>query len=160
VCLCNCLVGTPEYLAPEILLNRGHNLSVDFWSLGILIYECLAGYPPFVDDSPMIIYQKILSGNIHYPNHFSSTVCDLISKLLINDPSLRLGSKPGLGISELKGHAWFKTFDWIALYNYELKAPITPNPKQIQDLSTFEVYEEDETLPQHINPKLDPFVNF
>lgn len=65
------LCGTPEYIAPEILLNKGHGKPVDWWALGILIYEMLAGAPPFVDDDPMGIYQKILAGRIEYPAHFN-----------------------------------------------------------------------------------------
>ncbi len=64
------LCGTPEYLAPEILLNKGHGKPVDWWTLGILIYEMLAGIDPFNDDDPMTIYQKILKGKIKFPRNF------------------------------------------------------------------------------------------
>jgi serine/threonine protein kinase len=76
------LCGTPEYLAPEILLNKGiimknqielslgHGKPVDWWCLGILIYEMLAGIDPFTDEDPMAIYQKILKGKVKFPRHF------------------------------------------------------------------------------------------
>ena len=65
------LCGTPEYIAPEVLLNKGHGKPVDWWTLGILIYEMIVGYPPFVDEDPMHIYQKILSGKIVFPKLFT-----------------------------------------------------------------------------------------
>lgn len=64
------LCGTPEYLAPEILLNQGHGKPVDWWTLGILIYEMNAGIDPFTDDDPMNIYQNILKGKIRFPKEF------------------------------------------------------------------------------------------
>ena len=60
------LCGTPEYLAPEILLNQGHGKAVDWWTLGILIYEMSAGIDPFTDEDPMIIYQNILKGKVRF----------------------------------------------------------------------------------------------
>lgn len=64
------LCGTPEYLAPEILLNQGHGKGVDWWTLGILIYEMNAGIDPFTDEDPMIIYQNILKGKVNFPKDF------------------------------------------------------------------------------------------
>jgi len=64
------LCGTPEYLAPEILLNKGHGKPVDWWALWILIYEMISGMDPFSDDDPMNIYQKILAGDVKFPKGF------------------------------------------------------------------------------------------
>ena len=64
------LCGTPEYLAPEVLLNKGHGKPVDWWTLGILTYEMIAGIDPFNDEDPMAIYQKILKGKIRFPRDF------------------------------------------------------------------------------------------
>merc|ERR1719258_903195 len=64
------LCGTPEYIAPEVLLNKGHGKPVDWWTLGILIYEMIVGQPPFCDEDPMGIYQKILAGKIYFPKYF------------------------------------------------------------------------------------------
>eukprot|EP00478_Filoreta_tenera_P002413 GABV01002498.1.p1 GENE.GABV01002498.1~~GABV01002498.1.p1 ORF type:complete len:108 (+),score=30.21 GABV01002498.1:256-579(+) len=66
------LCGTPDYLAPEVVSGQGHGKGVDWWTLGILIYEMLASYPPFYDEDPMKIYAKIIHGNIQFPKHFST----------------------------------------------------------------------------------------
>merc|ERR1712226_167374 len=87
------LCGTPEYLAPEIILSQGHNQGVDWWALGILIFELLAGYPPYFDDDPLSIYRKILAGKLKFPYHFDKKAKDLIKKLLVADTTKRLGMK-------------------------------------------------------------------
>ena len=69
------LCGTPEYLAPEIILNKGHSKPVDWWCLGILVYEMLVGIDPFNDDDPMMIYQKIIKGKIKFPTNIDKLLC-------------------------------------------------------------------------------------
>jgi serine/threonine protein kinase len=65
------LCGTPEYLAPEIILQQGHNQAVDWWALGVLMYEMISGYPPFYDQNPYDIYRRIAVGYYEFPNHVS-----------------------------------------------------------------------------------------
>lgn len=81
--------GTPEYLAPEIIMSQGYNKSADWWSLGILIFEMNAGYPPFYAKDPMRIYEKIVSGKYTPPGHFSKALKDLISNILQVDRTKR-----------------------------------------------------------------------
>ena len=119
------LCGTPEYIAPEVLLNKGHNKGVDWWTLGILNYEMLAGQPPFVDDDPMGIYQKILSGNLVFPRYFDRSARSLIKKLLTADLTKRYGCLKG-GANDVKNHKWNLKFDWTSLYHRAIPAPLIP----------------------------------
>nr|XP_049603963.1 protein kinase, cAMP-dependent, catalytic, beta b isoform X2 [Syngnathus scovelli] len=109
------LCGTPEYLAPEIILSKGYNKAVDWWALGVLIYEMAAGYPPFFADQPIQIYEKIVSGKVRFPSHFSSDLKDLLRNLLQVDLTKRFGNLKN-GVNDIKGHKWFATTDWIAIY--------------------------------------------
>lgn len=76
------LCGTPEYLAPEVILSKGYNLAVDWWALGILLFEMAAGYPPFFADQPIEIYEKIISGRVQYLPFFSPDLTSIIDGLL------------------------------------------------------------------------------
>ncbi len=87
------LCGTPEYLAPEIIMGskEGYGKSSDWWALGILVYELLTGHPPFYDMKPLGIYQKILKGIIEFPPFLSLRAKDLIRKLLNPEVKYRIG---------------------------------------------------------------------
>ena len=76
------LCGTPEYLAPEIILSKGYNKAVDWWSLGVLLYEMTAGHPPFFGDEPIQIYEKIVAGRLQFPMHFSSEIREILRNLM------------------------------------------------------------------------------
>jgi len=136
------LCGTPDYLAPEIVAGKGHGKGVDWWTLGVFIYEMLASYPPFYDEDPMKTYAKIMHGNIVFPSHFSKDAVNLVQKLLHHKPTKRLGVVKG-GAKLIKKHAWFKSFEWEKLFQKKLKAPIIPKIKNTEDTSNFDEYAEE-----------------
>ncbi|KAM9455194.1 cAMP-dependent protein kinase catalytic subunit PRKX [Clarias gariepinus] len=155
------LCGTPEYLAPEVIQSKGHGRAVDWWALGVLIFEMLSGYPPFFDDNPFGIYQKILAGKLEFPRHLDFYVKDLIKKFLVIDRARRLGNMKN-GADDVKKHRWFKTIDWDAVPNRKLKPPIIPKVSHEGDTSNFEAYPEDEWKKETpVSPKdLEIFKNF
>merc|ERR1719409_979933 len=146
------LCGTPEYIAPEVLLNKGHGKPVDWWTLGILIYEMIVGYPPFVDEDPMGIYQKILSGKIVFPKMFDKNAKSLVKKLLTAELSKRYGNLKA-GVDDIKFHKWFKDCPWDKLLNKEIEAPFKPAVKGESDTSNFEDYPDSVELPPEVPAK-------
>ncbi|CAG0912230.1 unnamed protein product [Notodromas monacha] len=109
------LCGTPEYLAPEIILSKGYNKAVDWWALGVLVFEMAAGFPPFFAENPIQIYEKIVSGKVNYPKNFSADLRDLLKNLLQVDLTKRFGNLRN-GVDDIRGHKWFSTTDWFAIY--------------------------------------------
>lgn len=109
------LCGTPEYIAPEILLNKGHGKPVDWWALGILIYEMNNGIDPFTADDPMQIYQNILSGKIKFSSSFDPDAKSLVRHLVEHDLSKRYGNLKN-GVDDIKKHRYFKQIDWKLLF--------------------------------------------
>lgn len=135
------LCGTPEYLAPEIIQSKGHNKAVDWWALGVLIYEMLTGHPPFFDSYPFGIYEKILAGKIEWTRQFDPVAKDLVKKLLAQDRTKRLGNMKN-GAEDVKRHRWFKEIDWTEVYCKRLKPPIVPQVKYEGDTTNFDHYPE------------------
>lgn len=137
------LCGTPEYLAPEIILSKGYNKAVDWWALGVLIYEMAAGYPPFFADQPIQIYEKIVSGKVRFPSHFTSELKDLLRNLLQVDLTKRYGNLKN-GVADIKNHRWFSAIDWFSIYQRKVEAPFIPKFKHAGDASNFDDYEEEQ----------------
>lgn len=109
------VVGTPDYLAPEILLGMEHGATADWWSVGIILFELLVGIPPFNADDPQQIFNNILNRDIPWPQvpeEMSHEAYDLIKKLLIENPVQRLGAT---GAGEVKRHSYFKDINWDTL---------------------------------------------
>ncbi|CDO93377.1 unnamed protein product [Kluyveromyces dobzhanskii CBS 2104] len=120
----NSFVGTEEYIAPEVIRGNGHTAAVDWWTLGILIYEMLFGFTPFKGDNTNQTFSNVLKNEVVIPNNNETTrACkDLIKKLLIKNENKRLGSK--LGASDIKKHPFFKNVQWSLLRNQE--PPLIP----------------------------------
>ncbi|XP_065090721.1 cGMP-dependent protein kinase 1 isoform X3 [Ochlerotatus camptorhynchus] len=136
--------GTPEYVAPEVILNRGHDISADYWSLGVLMFELLTGTPPFTGADPMRTYNIILKGidAIEFPRNITRNASALIKKLCRDNPTERLGYQRG-GISEIQKHKWFDGFYWEGLRNRTLPPPILPKVQSVVDTANFDDYPAD-----------------
>lgn len=146
------LCGTPDYLAPEVITGKGHGKGVDWWTLGILIYEMLTGQTPFFDQDQMVMMEKITIGTIKFPSHTPRDAKSLVKKLLNSKPHKRLGVVKG-GAKCIMAHDWFSDFDFKKLYAQKLKPPIVPAIKDEHDLSNFDDYgEEDEHIPTYTGP--------
>ncbi|XP_015520818.1 cGMP-dependent protein kinase, isozyme 1 [Neodiprion lecontei] len=140
--------GTPEYVAPEIILNKGHDRAVDYWALGILTHELLVGKPPFRDHDHMSTYNKILKGidAVSIPNIVNKSANNFIRKLLRQSPSERLGYQRA-GVQEIRDHKWFGGFNWEALREQSMSAPIIPEVRSHIDTKNFGKYPADTDLP-------------
>jgi len=140
--------GTPEYVAPEIILNKGHDRAVDYWSLGVLMCELLMGTPPFTASDPMKIYNIILRGieQIEFPRHVTKTAITIIRKFCRESPTERLGYQKD-GINDIKKHRWYQGFDWEGLEARTLTPPIIPKIKASTDTSNFDSYPREEDIP-------------
>ncbi|XP_076160830.1 cGMP-dependent protein kinase 1 [Ptiloglossa arizonensis] len=140
--------GTPEYVAPEIILNKGHDRAVDYWALGILTHELLVGKPPFRGSDHMTTYNKILKGIevVGIPNIVTRNAANFIKKLLRLNPSERLGYQRN-GIQDIRDHKWFNGFNWQSLQKLAMSAPIVPTVRSQIDTRNFERYPPDRNIP-------------
>lgn len=150
------LCGTPEYLPPEIILGKGHDKSVDWWSFGVFLFEMLAGYAPFYGPRPIDIYDKILEGvgSVVFPNFFTPEAKNIIRRFLVSR-SRRLGNTRG-GIAEIKTHPFFvstcsnashsfqASVNWIRVKNREIAPPAVPNLRGEGDRTNFDILEADQ----------------
>lgn len=117
------ICGTAEYLAPDYFLKNGYGKEVDYWSLGVLMYEMLCGYPPFQENTKEKLFKLIRSGQVMYPDDLSEDAIDLMRGLFKLNPKERLGAK---GSEEVKNHIFFEGINWKEIYNKRVKPPFMP----------------------------------
>ena len=136
-------VGTPDYIAPEVIRQKGYGQEIDWWSLGVIMFEMMIGYPPFFSESSTETCKKILDWkntlNIRPEANISKEAEDILRKL-INDPEVRLGTN---GADEIKSHPFFKGIDWNHIKE-TLTPPFIPELKNNYDTKYFDEFEEDE----------------
>merc|ERR1719454_331554 len=147
--------GTPDYFAPELIASIGRTNALDWWCLGVLIFELMGGAPPFESASPMQIYSKVMKGiqHVKFPPKCQGNVADLIKALLKKESSERLPMRPG-GVQNLKNHKWYSSgFDWDKMKKLELEAPYKPCVKSKKDIANFTARKED--MPKQIEYKDD-----
>jgi serine/threonine protein kinase len=121
------LVGTPEYLPPDILKGKGYSTACDWWSLGITVYKMLNGHGPFFRNTRAAIFQSIMEGKFEFPSHFDPCTRDLVKQLLNPNDKKRLGAGKG-GAGAIKAHPWFQDMDWEKLQREEVIPPFIPEP--------------------------------
>lgn len=146
--------GTPDYFAPELINASGHTFSLDWWTLGVLTFELMAGNPPFEASTPMATYSKVKHGinKVDFPPEIGSQCTDLVKKLCVKEPSERLPMKKG-GTSRLKQHGWFKDFDWSDMKNLTMQPPYKPKVQNKKDIANFSAKKED--MPPQVKYKDD-----
>jgi len=146
--------GTPDYFAPELIASTGHTNAVDWWGLGILLFELMSGHPPFESTAPLQIYSKVMKGinQVPFPSRCQGSVGALIKSLLKKDPSERLPMRPG-GTKNLKEAKWYQGFNWDAMEKLELEPPYKPTVKSKKDIANFYAREKD--MPKRVEYKDD-----
>jgi len=153
--------GTPEYLAPEVIHGAGYGQSVDWWSLGTLLYEMLTGLPPFFNTNLHVMYEKIIRAKLTFPSYISREAQSLLTGLLTRDPKRRLGSG-ATNAEEIKQHAFFKNLNFDDLYHKRISPPFKPKTSEgVLDVSNVddefknEAPQDSYVVPSTLRSKVD-----
>uniref|UniRef100_A0ABM5FM01 protein kinase C n=1 Tax=Pogona vitticeps TaxID=103695 RepID=A0ABM5FM01_9SAUR len=129
--------GTPEFLAPEVLTDTSYTRAVDWWGLGVLIYEMLVGESPFPGDDEEEVFDSIVNDEVRYPRFLSTEAIGIMRRLLRRNPERRLGSSER-DAEDVKKQPFFRIIDWEALLARKIKPPFVPAIKGREDISNFD----------------------
>lgn len=135
------ICGYPQYMSPEMLRSVGYGKSIDWWQLGVLLYELNSGTTPFEGENSTEIFENILDCKYNIPDDFSEDLQGLVTKLLEKDISKRYGNLKK-GADDIKSHSWFKDINWLSLVNQKVKATFIPRVVGPNDLSQYTVLKE------------------
>ena len=136
---CNSMLGTVEYMAPEVIQGHKYGMAVDWWSFGALGFDLLTGSPPFQGQNHAKIQEKIIKQKLVMPYFLGPDAKDLLTRLLRKEPSKRLGANMPKDLTTIKKHRFFRKIDWKKLAKRELEAPIQPlitDPELAENFST------------------------
>uniref|UniRef100_A0A8C1C0P9 protein kinase C n=1 Tax=Cyprinus carpio carpio TaxID=630221 RepID=A0A8C1C0P9_CYPCA len=129
--------GTPEFLAPEVLTDTSYTRAVDWWGLGVLIYEMLVGESPFPGDDEEEVFDSIVNDEVRYPRFLSTEAIGIMRRLLRRNPERRLGSSER-DAEDIKKQPFFRNMDWEALLQRRVPPPFVPAVKGKEDVSNFD----------------------
>uniref|UniRef100_A0A7E4ZTQ8 Protein kinase C n=1 Tax=Panagrellus redivivus TaxID=6233 RepID=A0A7E4ZTQ8_PANRE len=131
--------GTPDYIAPEILQEMEYGVSVDWWALGVLMYEMMAGQPPFEADNEDDLFEAILHDDVLYPVWLSKDAVSILKAFMTKNPLKRLGCVQSQGGEDaIRAHPFFREIDWDALEARRVKPPFKPKIKSKRDVNNFD----------------------
>ncbi|XP_036204157.1 serine/threonine-protein kinase N2 isoform X5 [Myotis myotis] len=129
--------GTPEFLAPEVLTETSYTRAVDWWGLGVLIYEMLVGESPFPGDDEEEVFDSIVNDEVRYPRFLSTEAISIMRRLLRRNPERRLGAGEK-DAEDVKKHPFFRLIDWSALMDKKVRPPFVPTIRGREDVSNFD----------------------
>ncbi|XP_025409543.1 serine/threonine-protein kinase N isoform X3 [Sipha flava] len=145
--------GTPEFLAPEVLTETSYTRSVDWWGLGVLIFEMLVGESPFPGDDEEEVFDSIVNDEVRYPRFLSLEAIAIMRRLLRKNPERRLGSSER-DAEDVKKQAFFRQVVWDDLLQRKIKPPFVPTVNSVEDVSNFD--EEFTSEKPQLTPPKDP----